>query len=198
VSQNRTERNSNVLPTPILAEALRQGSEAKAEDGKDKEGSISPFWKIFGGTVLSITAMVVVTAYQGLNSTIGDLRTEVGHTSQEMRKELASVSEAQAGLVKKDDVTRGSQAVWAAITELRAERDNLATLKERCSTLKEQIKAGEAERRQLAADLQKLREQKAAADERQALVREVQALREKLAQLESARGANMTMHKDGE
>ncbi len=198
MSQNRTERNSNVLPTPILSEVLRQGAEAKPEDGKEKEGAISPFWKIFGGTVLSITAMVVVTAYQGLNSTIGDLRTELGHSAKEMRKDLTAVSEAQGGLVKKDDMTRSSQSVWAAITELRAERDNLATLKERCSTLKEQIKAGEAERRQLAADLQKLREQKAAADERQSMVREVQALREKLAQLESARGANVTMQKDGE
>jgi DNA repair exonuclease SbcCD ATPase subunit len=198
VSQNRTERNGNVLPTPILSEVLRQSSEAKAEDGKDKEGPISPFWKIFGGTVLSITAMVVVTAYQGLNSTFGDLRNEMGHSAKEMRKELTSVSEAQSALVKKDDMTRANTSVWAAITELRAERDNLATLKERCATLKEQIKAGEAERRQLAGELQKLREHKAAADERQALVREVQALREKLAQLESARVANLTMQKDGE
>jgi chromosome segregation ATPase len=191
VSQSRSERNPNQgVSTPVLAEALRAGSEAgKAAAPAGDEGKISIFWRVFGGTLLSIAALVLVTVYQQFTSGINDLRNEAGHINADLRKDLGRLSEAQGDLVKKEDLNGRARAMWDAIKEVQADRSTLTTLKERCTVLMDLFKAGEEERRQLVGELQKLREQKAAADERRELVREVQALREKLAQLEGRQAA---------
>jgi hypothetical protein len=84
----------DVIPRPTLAiltnEALRQGEPAEAVPPKPEE-KISLFWRVFGGTLLSIAALVLMTVYQGLSSSINEVRNDLNH-----------VRELQVDLVKKD------------------------------------------------------------------------------------------------
>jgi chromosome segregation ATPase len=175
--------------TPVLAEVLRQCAEAGqdkgAEDKGDKdEGKMPLFWRVFGSTLLSIAALVVVTAYQSLSGNLADVRGEITHLNADLRKELGRMSEAQAELVKKDEAGARLQTVWGSIKELQEDRKELTALKERCRALVEMYKGSEAERQKLAGALQGLREQKAQEEERRALARELAGLRERLAGLE--------------
>src|SRR4051812_38780418 len=57
----------------FAAETVRP--KAAAEPFKPEE-KISVFWRVFGGTILSITALVVIQAYQAISGTIHDLRAD--------------------------------------------------------------------------------------------------------------------------
>jgi hypothetical protein len=88
-------------------------------------------------------------------------------------------------MIKKDDHNGRLSKVWEAMKELRADRADLTTLRERCSVLLEVYKAGEQERRALADEVRRLRDRKAALAEREALLGEIRAIRERIAQLEN-------------
>lgn len=81
--------------TPMVATGLRAGVEAGEHIGrvdKKEDEKIGLFWRVFGGTLLSIVALVAITLYNNLNSGISELRAEIG-----------KLNEARADLVKKDD-----------------------------------------------------------------------------------------------
>jgi DNA repair exonuclease SbcCD ATPase subunit len=198
MSQNRSERDHDPIPsTPVMMEMLRQGAEA----GKDavsadrKEGRIALFWKVCGGTLLSIGAMICVTAYQQFNNSINDLRNDLTHLNTDLRKDLGRLSETHGDLVKKDEFGTRMRSVWDGIGTLRQSRDELATLKERCSVLLDLYKAGEEERRQLTQEIQRLREHQAGEQQKKELVQELQRLRERLAGLEARQPGAATTHR---
>jgi hypothetical protein len=162
---------------------LRQGSECGDKGGKD-EGKLPAFWKLFGGTVLSIAAMVVVTAHQSLSSSIADVRSETSALNNEMRKEIGRLAESQGELVKKEECDSRFKSVWRDVAELREDKKELIRLKQQCDELTKMREKSEEGRRQLAQDLRSLREEQVRRRERQALAMELAALRERLAGLE--------------
>jgi chromosome segregation ATPase len=202
MSQSRSDRQSPLAPsTPLLAEMLRQSAEAGKADlaTRDRdEGRISVFWRIFGGTLLSIAALVAVTISQQLTANLAELRNDLNHLNADLRKELGRLSETQGDLVKKGEFAGRMRSVWDGIKEVQGGRKALTTLKERCSLLSELFKSGAEERRQLSRELQRLREQKAGADERRELVRELHALRERLATLEGRNAAAPAVHREAD
>jgi len=64
---------------------------AAAEKSEDR---VSLFWRIFGGTILSIVALAVVTLYQQLAGGLGDVRHEID------------------GLAKKDEFNEHRNKIW--------------------------------------------------------------------------------------
>src|SRR5438067_12533187 len=101
VSQNRSDRNSQQAPsTPVVMEVLRQGAEAgkDAEEEDKGAGRMSAFWKVFGGTLLSIAAMICVSVYQGFSGQVKELRHDLGHLGGDLRKDIGRMAEAQADL----------------------------------------------------------------------------------------------------
>jgi chromosome segregation ATPase len=190
VAQNRSERQNQTTPSlPILAEVLRQSAEPKEEGGKD-EARLPTFWKVFGSTVLSISAMVVVTAYQSLSSNAAEVRGDVAALNNEMRKEFGRLAESQGELVKKDECDSRLKSVWRDVGELKEDQKDVQALKERCAALRRMQQQSEQERRKLADELQALREQQVQQQERRALAVEVAALRERLAGLEGKQAAS--------
>jgi hypothetical protein len=195
VSQNRSERQSlqNSPSTPIVVEMLRnaaeQGKEEEGKDGGKEESRIPVFWKVFGSTLLSIAAMVGVTAYQSLSSNLAEIRNEMSALNGEMRKEYTRLAEQQSELVKKEEDASRIQTIWRNVNELKEDKKDLIALKERCAALAEIHRAGQEERRKLAAELQSLREQRIQQEERRALTVELSALRERLAGLEGKQSA---------
>src|SRR5262249_33870355 len=127
----------------------------------------SLFWRVCGGTLLSIAALVVVTAYQQLSGAINDLR-----------EQIAKVNEARADLVKKDEVNARTTNMRKGIKEAQASGTGVATVREKLAQQDQQLRQAEQERKDLA--------------------REVQLLRERIAKLEGRQGAKTTPTRVGD
>jgi chromosome segregation ATPase len=183
VTQKRSDRQPQQAPS--AEPPARPEAEPPPAKGQDKdEGRISLFWRVFGGALLSIAAMVGVTVYQQLTSNLSSLRADLVHLNTDLRKDLGRISESYGDLVKKEDCSSRLRSVWDSIKDVQGDRSDLTALEERCAVLTELFKASEAERRQLAREIQQLREQQAGASERQEVVREIRQLRERIALLE--------------
>ena len=164
---------------------------------------MSLFWRVFGGTILSIVALVGITIYNNLSSSISELRSE-----------LNRVNEARAELVKKDEFNARTQNVWERVQSLQELKVTVTALKEQVAGLCDRKPEFQAVQDKLTLIEQRLRtaeddhkalakaemavaalEQKAAVreaqlktgeDERKELARQLQDLRERLAKVEGA------------
>ena len=167
------------------------------------EERISVFWRVFGGTLLSIGALIGITIYNNLQSNINELRAE-----------LSRSNEARAELVKKEEFNARTQNVWdrlQALQELKATvsalkeqvtgygekqadvksvRDQLAAVEARLKTAEDDHKAlaraeltlSTLEQKTTSRDVQL----KAAEDERKEMAKQLAELRERLAKVEGA------------
>jgi chromosome segregation ATPase len=212
-----TDSERNLI---LAAETLRSGHAVKLQKREEKpEEKLSLFWRVFGGTLLSICALVVMTAYQQLTGGIHDVRNDV-----------ARLREASADFLKKDDYNNRSTQMWNRVNELNAlnasvsvltnkmtgveqqlaaaDRDRkdmqgpialVAALREKLTGLEEQRKVSEQDHKDLvamSANLTALTKQLKEADsERREMAREVQNLRERLAKLEGQSEAKPTADK---
>jgi hypothetical protein len=160
-SRNDDSSGQHSAPLSIVAaETLRSGSSASSRAVAASKGDerISLFWRIFGGTILSLVGLVVITAYQQLNGSINELRAE-----------LARQSEARSDLVKKDELNTRSTSVWSSIKDLQTATNGFSGVREREAIMEQCLKTAQDERKEMA--------------------REIQLLRERVAALESKRGA---------
>jgi small-conductance mechanosensitive channel len=189
----------------LTAGTLRSGEGPSAVPAKSRDGHpeerLSLFWRVFGGTALSIAALVAVTLYNNLTTTINELRSEVSR-----------VSEARAELVKKEEFNARNQTLWDRMQALQELRVTVTGLKEQVSavgekqadlkairdtlaSIEQRVKAAEDDHRSLAkAELTiTALEQKGAArdaqlkaadDDRKDMARQLQELRERLAKVE--------------
>ncbi len=197
MSQNRPPKqspnqNAAVIETLRSAsESARAGEESLKDKDKDKddEGGIPVFWRVFGGTVISILSLVVMTAYNGFTSSLAETKADLASLTGDVRKEVARLDEGHAALIPRSDCETVMSTVWRNLNDLGGDHKELAALRERCDTLLARFKKGEAERRSLEDDLQKIREEQAADAERRALADEVGRLRERLASLEGKKAA---------
>jgi hypothetical protein len=141
------------------AETLRSVAAAcaqeKARSEPRGEEKISVFWRVFGGTLLSIAALTVMTVYQQFSTNLNELRAAINH-----------LSEVQADLVKKDDLNTRSMALWTSIKESGGD---LALLKTKAALLESQTQASEKERKELHDKVERLTERLAALEGRQHL-----------------------------
>ena len=181
MSDDRQHRPALQAPSaPILeAETLRSsvsaGDIAAAPRSEERGCGL---WRIFGGTLLSIAALVFLTLCQYFNGSLNDMRAEVGRLSDELRKELGHASgdlrkdlnrlcESYGELVKKDEYNSRLHSIWDSIKELQTLQAAVTALKERALLRDQQMKE---------------------ASERKELIQEIQVLRERLATLEGRQG----------
>jgi hypothetical protein len=154
--QRDTQRDQEA--TILVAESLRNAAaspEPVTPPAKKEEDRVPIFWRIFGSTMLSIMALVIITLYQQLNTQL-DL----------LRNGLSQLSTSCDNLVKKDefnsrvaDFNGRSLTLLNSIKELQAANAAILALKERSNLLEHQMKAGENERKDMARELRQLREQ---------------------------------------
>jgi DNA repair exonuclease SbcCD ATPase subunit len=181
--RNAVENGQEAAATAVLAEETLRNSGPVGATTKREDGP-SALWKVFGGTLLSIAALVAITLCQHFNARLNELQAESTYQNTDLRKDLSRLGEAQAGLLKKDEFNSRLKSVWDSLKDLRDSDAVLAVLKERASATEQQLRAAEAERKELQRDVQQLREQRAADQERRELIRDLQALRERLAAVE--------------
>src|SRR6185312_12772909 len=104
------ETTRSITSTPIAA----------TRDPKKDEERISLFWRVFGGTILSIVALIFITLYNNLTSTISDLRND-----------LSREREARAALAKKDDVDAIVRMQFERIRSVEGYKSDIEAIKER-------------------------------------------------------------------
>ena len=184
------ESGEHVFPL-LAAETIRNSTSPAqvAQSSKSNDEKMSLFWRVFGGTLLSIAALVVITAYQAQSSSINELRNELAHSN-----------EAHAQFVKSDEYTSARTKIWDQLQQMQKDSLAVQQLKDRLGLLEEQIKAGAATQKdvqslqQTISAMQEkavLRDQqlKQMDDDRKDLCKELQALRERLAKLEASKEA---------
>jgi hypothetical protein len=134
----------------LAAESLR-GGQAPARDLKKDEKTgderISVFWRVFGGTILSICALVVITAYQWLANSIHEVRSDVGR-----------LREGSGEYIKKDEFNTRTTTLWNRVQELQVANASVTVLTAKLNAAEQQITALDVERKETARELQQLRE----------------------------------------
>lgn len=189
MAQNRNNRppQPTGVPTAVAVEFLRSSAEcgAKAAEPAEKDDKMPLFWRVFGGTVLSIASLVVMTAYSGFTGGMAEAKGDVAQLGQEIRKEITRLGEVRSELIEKDDFNTKMASAWRNLDELKDDHAQLVELRERCRELVAAFKDGEKQRRALERDIQSAREDQAAERERRGLVEELGKLRERLASLEA-------------
>ncbi len=138
------------LPTiTILAsETLRSAGAPPVCDAPSSksEERISLFWRVFGGTLLSITALVAITIYQQFTSSINELRNQI-----------EKAAESRGDYVKKDEFNTRMTTVWGRISEPK-EGGTVTALREKITVQEQQLKSAEDDRKEMQRELQALRE----------------------------------------
>ena len=184
-----------------VAEAIAKPTEKKSEE------NISLFWRVFGGTILSIVALVAITIYNNMSSSITELRNEVSR-EREARAELVKKEEFNTRVTAQYERMRGIDSVKVELEGLKEKVAALGTIKKEVAgleTLKEKANTAATDLKTIRDDVQKLNtevernktftlEQKTVRDVQvkqleetmKELQKAVQDCREKLARLEGA------------
>lgn len=140
---SQSSRNPDVSLAAV--ETLRLGAAPPDEDKPKSEDRIPLLWRIFGGTVLSILALIGVTSYTQFTNALNDLRSSIGR-----------LSEAQTELVQKDEFSSRLTSVWNSIKTLQESQATIASLKERSLVRDHQIKDIEERREAMIKEIQEL------------------------------------------
>lgn len=122
-AENQTETRE--ADTAAYAETIRNihdSSNQTKSKGEDEKFSL--FWRVFGGTILSIVALVAITVFNGMNSSISELRADISR-----------LNEAKAEAAKKDDVS----ALRTQVSLLAAHRAEIDSLKERAAKYRAEL-----------------------------------------------------------
>jgi hypothetical protein len=133
----------------LAAETLRAAAGTRAAEGAPVKGDerLSLFWRVFGGTLLSIAALVVVTLYQQLSGSINELRADV-----------VRLNEGRGDLVKKDEFNSRLTPVWNGLSEAKGAGAGVAGVREKVLLQEQQLQQMQAEQKELLRELQLLRE----------------------------------------
>jgi chromosome segregation ATPase len=146
---------SDVDDTPVVAQVFRTAADAArlptdARREKRDEERISLFWRVFGGTILSIAALVAITLFNNVTSTITDLRSELVRANDarataitDLRADLAKSTEARADLIRKDEFNSRMSSSWDRLQSLQQQNNvqnaTLTSLKTEIDGLKERL-----------------------------------------------------------
>ena len=118
-------RNNRSRATVLADEAMRSAatpSNAALTRLAAPTGEKIPlFWQIFGGTIVSVVALMIITAFSQLNSNATDLRRDV--------------NQLQAEQVRKDELNVRLNALWKSINDLQATTASRASLEESTGVL---------------------------------------------------------------
>jgi len=112
--------------TAVEFQAMRAATHAAPGHDETHAGEdrFTLFYRVFGGTILSIVALAAVTVYNGLSNNISELRAELNRVNNDLRGEVARANEARADLVRKDEFNSRQTTVWDGIKTIQAQ--NLA------------------------------------------------------------------------
>ncbi len=119
---SRDELDCNALVLTETARSAGESSIPKATPKNDDE-HISVFWRVFGGTLLSMVALGAITLYNSISSNIAELRADLNHER-----------EARSDLMKKDEFNTRTNSQYERFRALDGLKPELEGLKERVNS----------------------------------------------------------------
>jgi len=104
------------------SETVRSAADSSGPQKLERMGEekISLFWRVFGGTMLSIVALISITLYNSISASIADLRNELNRER-----------EARADLIKKDEFNSRTSAQYERMRSYESLKVEQEGLKER-------------------------------------------------------------------
>jgi DNA repair exonuclease SbcCD ATPase subunit len=175
VISKRVDQENEDLPTTgagnfAAFETARLGATPPAAKPEKEEEKVSIFWRVFGGTILSIVALVVITLYNNLTGSVADLRAE-----------LSRERDAVSGLVKKEDFDSRSKSLYDRVRGVEGLKVDLEAIKERTAT---NAAAVEAARKDLGASVDAVKKDTAGLEVLKERVVAVEAVKKDVAGLD--------------
>jgi DNA repair exonuclease SbcCD ATPase subunit len=168
-------------------ETLRSAANPAQAGAKHDEEKLSVFWRVFGGTILSIVALVAITLYNNISGNISELRNELNRER-----------EARAGLAKKEDLDTRLKSQWERIRLVEGYKAEIEGIKERSAANGIALEAVKKE----AAGLDVLKERVAALEAVRKEIAGLELVRERLTSLtadtKSAREEVAKLHQEVE
>jgi len=128
------ERDNSNEVTAVAVRAIDAPHGAGAKPTEKGEERISLFWRVFGGTILSVVALVALTLWNNLNSSISEVRADSTKTINELRARLDNQNDARSDLMRRADLEKG-------LAGLSTRLDAMAQLSTTITTLREQMTA---------------------------------------------------------
>ena len=142
--------------TPTVSQVLRAVDEAalhaypKPPAATSEEQKMSLFWRVFGGTLLSITALVAVTLFNNFSTSLSELRSELVKANEaraaavnDLRADIARGADARADLIRKDEFNSRLSTNWTQVQTLQAQNNTqnatLTSLKTELDGLKDRL-----------------------------------------------------------
>lgn len=126
--------NQQDTPTAAAYTTLRAAADHPDHGKKSGEEQMSLFWRVFGGTILSIAALVGVTVFNNLISSISELRADLTKANEaratlanDLRADLARAHEARGELARKDELQSRMSSVWERFQTLQTQAAAHAT-----------------------------------------------------------------------
>ncbi|MFO0799005.1 MAG: hypothetical protein U0804_16175 [Gemmataceae bacterium] len=124
--------------TPVLVESVRSGATPPAAAGNGDDHKISVFWRVFGGTILSIVALVSITLFNSIQSSISELRAEAARTREALgaavkREDFDRERETRGTLAKKEEVDARVKTLYERIRVIEGYKGDIEAVKERAS-----------------------------------------------------------------
>lgn len=139
---------------------------AGVAEKKDEE-KMSLFWRVFGGTILSIAALVAITLFNNTTTAINDLRNDI-----------AREREARGGLVKKEEVDARIKTQYDRIRAVEGYKADIEAIKERVAGNAATV---EATKKDLGASIDLLKKDSAGLDLLKERVAAVEGLKKDVA-----------------
>ena len=177
--ENRQDGGETLTAIETARSITSSPVSAPKHDEKKDEEKMSLFWRVFGGTILSIVALVAITLYNSLANSIGDLRSE-----------LSREREARTALAKKDDVDARIKTQYERIRTLEGYKVDIESIRERASanavaseTVKKDLGASLDSLKKDTAGLELLKERVAVLDALKKDIAGIDGLKEKVATL---------------
>lgn len=105
---DETTRDDRLEPAVAFA-AVHTKDAAKHKSDEEK---LSIFWRVFGGTLLSICALIAITIFNTFNNNLTELRSE-----------LMRINEARGEFIKKDEFNSRTTASYERIQQLQTQNN---------------------------------------------------------------------------
>jgi hypothetical protein len=122
-----------------------------------KEKRLSLWWGISGGTILSAVGFVALALFEQYNDGLTELRNDLKH-----------FNESSGDLVKKEEWRNRMTIIKSAFKDLQAANLAGVAREARVGQVEQQLKAYAEERKEMACEMQRLRERLATVEGRQA------------------------------
>jgi hypothetical protein len=137
---------------------------APAPPPRKEEDRVPLIWRLSFGGLLSLAALVSITLYHQLNNGIVNLRSDLNNLNVKASN-MVNKDEFNSRLMEMN--TRNA-TLQTALKDLQQANATILALRERSALLEQQVKAVDADRRDLAREVQRLREQLAVLETKEA------------------------------